>query len=64
MDLDSLDHVHLSVPDLDRAQEIYGLWLPGDFTPVCTTEFGMLSKLKSEFDARNCFMRSICFGYI
>jgi len=34
LDLDSLDHVHLSVPDLDRAQEIYGLWLPGDFTPV------------------------------
>jgi catechol 2,3-dioxygenase-like lactoylglutathione lyase family enzyme len=34
VNLDSLDHVHFSVPDLDRAQEIYGPWFPGEFTPV------------------------------
>lgn len=27
---------------------------PSDFTPVCTTEFGMLAKLQDEYDARNC----------
>ena len=27
---------------------------PTDFTPVCATELGMISKLASEFSARNC----------
>ena len=34
MDLESLDHVHFSVPDLERAQQVFGPWLPGAFTPV------------------------------
>ena len=27
---------------------------PKDFTPVCTTELGMLSSMRGEFDKRNC----------
>ena len=38
MKLDSLDHVHFSVPDLVRAQEIFGPWVPGEFTPVYGSE--------------------------
>jgi len=34
MDLLSLDHVHFAVPDLARAQELFGPFLRGVFTPV------------------------------
>ncbi len=32
---------------------------PADFTPVCTTELGAASKLKGEFEKRNCKMIAI-----
>lgn len=32
---------------------------PADFTPVCTTELGMLAKLKHEFDGRNIKVLSL-----
>src|SRR5689334_13178943 len=32
---------------------------PADFTPVCTTELGMLAKLKGEFDKRNIKVLSL-----
>ena len=32
---------------------------PKDFTPVCTTELGLASKLKGEFDKRKCKMIAV-----
>ena len=34
MDLLSLDHIHLNLPDLERAQALYGPFFGGEFTPV------------------------------
>src|SRR5262245_13310927 len=34
MDLLSLDHVHIAVPDLARAQQLFAPFLAGSFTPV------------------------------
>ena len=43
---------------------ISGSWavivsFPADYSPVCTTEIGTLSKIKGEFDARNCKLLGI-----
>jgi peroxiredoxin len=44
---------------LTMHEYITGQWCmffshPADYTPVCTTEIGMVSKLKKEFTSRNC----------
>ena len=45
--------------EIDMHEYITGSWClffshPADFTPVCTTEMGMLAKLSEEFVSRNC----------
>lgn len=44
--------------EINLHEYITGSWCvlfthPADFTPVCTTEFGMVAKLKDEFESRN-----------
>lgn len=34
MDLLSLDHLHFSVPDLERAQQVHAPFHGGEFTPT------------------------------
>lgn len=46
-----------TVGSMDWYKYIDGSWAllcshPGDFTPVCTTELGVLAKLQKEFDSR------------
>lgn len=40
-------------------QDFKGKWIilfshPGDFTPVCTSEFMLFGKMQEEFDALGC----------
>lgn len=47
-----------------KLSDYNGKWLilfshPGDFTPVCTTEFIVFENMKHEFDKRNCSLLGI-----
>ena len=49
---------------MDFHEWIEGKWCvlfshPKDFTPVCTTELGMVAKMKPEFDKRGCMVMAL-----
>lgn len=47
-------HGMMSIPEAFEGKWFVLFSHPGDFTPVCTTEFVAFQKLKEEFDELNC----------
>lgn len=48
-------------------QDFKGKWIilfshPGDFTPVCTSEFMLFGKMQEEFDALGCQLLGLSVG--